>query len=509
MPRSDADRNLLFGFLALQMDLVTREGLIAALSAWVVDKSQEIGSILRAQGTLGADELDLLRGLVVVHLRKHGGDAEQSLAALDPLGSDTGLFDGVADPEVRAGLHRVGSASTEEDPYRTVDCVPEAPSTQAGRFRILRPYRQGGLGAIFIALDSELNREVALKEILDKHAGKPRSLSRFLVEAEVTGRLEHPGIVPVYGLGRHADGRPYYAMKLIRGVSLKEAIALHHGPAGGPDGASADRPLAIRKLLRRFLGVCDAIGFAHSQGVLHRDIKPDNIMLGPHGETLVVDWGLARRGDLADPIAEGAGRDGEADGLPGTDPGEQMTVPGFALGTPHYMSPEQAHGHLDRLGPTTDVYSLGATLYCLLAGRSPFDAPDRPGETAQVLLRVKAGDFPPPRSVDPTVPAGLEAVCLKAMALRPEDRHASARELADEVERWLAEEPVSAYREAVGRSQALVDQDPGRPNHREGLARSRSDLALALHVLGRGVEAVELQRGAIDEYQVLVRSHPG
>ena len=325
---------------------------------------------------------------------------------------------------------------------------------------------------------------------------------RFLVEAEVTGGLEHPGIVPVYGLGRYPDGRPYYAMRLIRGESLKEAIARHHRVDPEPVEANG-RALAFRKLLRRFLGVCDVIDYAHSRGILHRDLKPSNIMLGPHGETLVVDWGLAKRVDVPDAVGGGSPRPL----LPSTDGCDLVTIPGSVVGTPHYMSPEQAEGDPRRIGPDSDIYSLGATLYCLMTGRSPFED-DRSGDVEEILRRVKAGDFPPPRSVNPTIAAGLEAVCLKAMALRPEARHASARELADEVERWLAEEPVSAYREAVARYEALVGQDPGRPNYREGLARSRSDLALALHVLGRGAEAAELQRGAIDEYRALVRDHP-
>src|SRR5262249_25084566 len=140
--------------------------------------------------------------------------------------------------------------------------------------------------------DAELNREVALKEIQDRHADDPLSRARFVLEAEITGGLEHPGIVPVYGLGHHQDGRPYYAMRFVKGDSLKEAIARFHEPAPGRD--PGERALALRKLLRRFLDVCNAVEYAHSRGVLHRDLKPGNILLGPYGETLVVDWGLAK-----------------------------------------------------------------------------------------------------------------------------------------------------------------------------------------------------------------------
>ena len=190
-----------------------------------------------------------------------------------------------------------------------------------------------------MALDAELHREVALKQILDQHADDPVSRQRFLLEAEITGGLEHPGIVPVYGLGTYGDGRPYYAMRFIRGDSLKEAIDRFHADAA----LKADpgrRSLELRKLLRRFIDVCNAIEYAHSRGVLHRDIKPANVIVGQYGETLVVDWGLAKAAGRADP----APRPGERTLIPSSASGIAETLPGSALGTPAYMSPEQADG---------------------------------------------------------------------------------------------------------------------------------------------------------------------
>ena len=189
----------------------------------------------------------------------------------------------------------LGSGSTE--PTATPTAPPPTPSARppadGQRFRVLRPHARGGLGAVFVALDDELHREVALKQILDRHADDPTSRQRFLLEAEITGGLEHPGIVPVYGLGTYADGRPYYAMRFIRGDSLKEAIERFHADEALKRDPGR-RSLELRKLLRRFLDVCNAIDYAHSRGVLHRDLKPGNIMVGKYGETLVVDWGLAK-----------------------------------------------------------------------------------------------------------------------------------------------------------------------------------------------------------------------
>ena len=295
---------------------------------------------------------------------------------------------------------------------------------------------------MFVALDAELNREVALKQILDHHADDPSSRTRFVLEAEITGGLEHPGIVPVYGLGSYGDGRPYYAMRFVRGDSLKEAIAAFHADATvEPDPGK--RTLALRTLLRQFVDVCNAIDYAHTRGILHRDIKPANVILGSHGETLVVDWGLAKT------MARGErGPDsGERTLVPSSASGSAETLPGTAMGTPAFMSPEQAEGDLDRLGPRSDVYSLGATLYCLLTGRPPFEGND----LGDVLKAVQRGDFRPPRAAAPTLDRALESVCLRAMAVQPDGRYASPRALADDVERWMADEPVLAWREPFTR----------------------------------------------------------
>src|SRR5205814_2484662 len=196
------------------------------------------------------------------------------------------------------------------------------------------------------------------------------------------------------------DGRPYYAMRFVRGETLKAAIDRYH--AGG-----AGRTAELRRLLRRLIDACNAVAYAHSRGVVHRDLKPANILLGPYGETLVVDWGLAKvvgRG-------EGAAHAGavEATLQPVAASGSSETLPGTALGTPAYMSPEQAEGRLERVGPLSDVYSLGATLYCLLTGTPPIGETD----VGEALRRVQRGEFPPPRAVRPSIPQGLEAIGLK------------------------------------------------------------------------------------------------
>jgi tetratricopeptide (TPR) repeat protein/tRNA A-37 threonylcarbamoyl transferase component Bud32 len=446
-----ADRNLLFGILAVQMDFVSRDQLIAAMNAWVLDKARPLGHILRDQRALDEDEHALLEALVRKHLHRHGDDPARSLAAVSSVGSVRQDLHQVADPDLQASLAHVPATrppaeeappsadhAGEDDPHATRSYSVGTLTSAGQRFRILRPHAKGGLGIVFVAHDEELRREVALKEIQVRHADREDSRARFLLEAEITGGLEHPGIVPVYGLGTYGDGRPYYAMRFIRGDSLQEAIERFHR-ADVPGRDPGERALALRQLLGRFVDVCDAIAYAHSRGVLHRDLKPGNIMLGQYGETLVVDWGLAKA------VGRAAGEGGAAEGLlqPASAGGAAATQMGSALGTPQFMSPEQAAGRLDQMGPASDVYSLGATLYCLLTGRAAMEG----REVGAVLRQVQRGDFPPPRQVKREVPAALAAVCLKAMALRPEDRYATPRALAADVEKWLADEPVSAWRE--------------------------------------------------------------
>ena len=438
MAKADADLNLLFGILALQMDFVSRDALIGAMHAWVLDKGEPLGRILRERGALAEAHFTLLDSMVAHHVAIHGGEPRRSLAAaLAPraVGDD---LRAIANPDLHAAMSDVAAIDTSvSDPSATRTSEGNGRPSAAARFVLLRPLARGAIGQVSVALDRELNREVAFKEIQPARADDPASRGRFLLEAEVTGHLEHPGIVPVYSLGHDDFGRPFYAMRLIRGESLEEAITRFHR-AEGSGRDPGERELQLRQLLVRFISVCDAVTYAHSRGVLHRDLKPSNIMLGPYGETLVVDWGLAK---VVGRDHDARSRDDAETTLqPASASGSSETVAGSAVGTPAYMSPEQAAGKLDRLGPPSDFYSLGATLYDLLTGRAPFDGPD-------VLRKVERGEFPPPHAVHRAVPAALEAVCLKAMALRPEARYPSASAIARDIERWLAEEPVSAWSE--------------------------------------------------------------
>jgi len=357
-------------------------------------------------------------------------------------------------------LDALNSFLSEENSGTT---IPQNAAAE-GRYRAIQFRAKGGMGEVFVAIDDELNRKVALKGIQARFVRDVENCVRFVREAKITGKLEHPGIVPIYGLVRGKDGRPYYAMRLIHGETLDDAIAKFHEAerAGRTPGV---RTLELQKLLRSFHRICETVAYAHSRGILHRDIKPSNIMIGPYGETLLVDWGLGKLYRR-----HGANESKESE-PPLVEETAEQTLPGRAQGTLEYMSPEQASGSQD-LGPTSDIYSLGATLYKLLTGKPAFV------RRADIYEKVKTGMFLPPRQVQPNVSPALEAICLKSMRLDPRERYASASELAEEVEHWLADEPVRAYPEPkMMRARRWLQR------HRALVGTSAAGVVLAIVVL--------------------------
>ncbi|MDR2756861.1 MAG: serine/threonine protein kinase [Planctomycetaceae bacterium] len=301
-----------------------------------------------------------------------------------------------------------------------------------GIHRILRTHQKGGMGRILIAYDQYLKRDIALKELHPEVAEDESIVRRFIGEAEITAQLEHPGIVPIHTLGLDKSGNPYYTMKLIKGHTLQEAIkAYHRNPIRQE----------LLNLVRRLVSICKTMAFAHNKGVIHRDLKPANIMLGEHGETLVMDWGLAK------PFTQSGNDETYASVVQQrtAEPRPELTMVGAIVGTPAFMSPEQASPEENVVGPLSDVFSLGTILYYLLSGQTAFSG----RSTQEVLNKVRAASPPRPSEIKPNVPPGLEAICAKAMAKDPVNRYQSATELVDDLCRWLDGEPVKAQKETT------------------------------------------------------------
>jgi len=310
----------------------------------------------------------------------------------------------------------------------------------ASEYADLEFHAQGGLGEVFTARDRNLHRRVALKFIRAEHAQRSDVRERFLFEAEVTGRLDHPGVAPVYSVGESPDGRPFYAMRFIRGKKLTTAIAAYHSAETAKGDRNQER-LALCTLIRQLASAAKTLAYAHHRGVAHLDIKPDNIMIGSYGETLIVDWGLATPLDDAKRYAltmvEPQTRIIDRSGAPS----------GSVGGTLPFMSPEQLEETWGEVGPASDVYALGVTLYNILTGRLPFNGGDIELDYREPKC---AGRFPLPSKSGRNVPEALEAVCIHAMSPRPEKRYEKATDFADDLERWLADEPVSVYEEGWG-----------------------------------------------------------
>jgi predicted Ser/Thr protein kinase len=280
--------------------------------------------------------------------------------------------------------------------------VPRLPFVM-GDYELTEEVGRGGMGVVYRARQLSLNRVVAIKMIQENRPANPENRQRFLAEAEASARLEHHGIVSVYEVNEF-EGHPYFSMQFVRGITL--ADRLRQGP------------LPQREAARIMAQVCRAIAFAHEHGVLHRDLKPSNILLDRDNQPLVTDFGLAK---FADSDAS-------------------LTRSGAVIGTPSYMSPEQASGRSSLIGPTSDIYSLGSVLYHLLTGRPPFLA-ESPME---LVLKILEDEPPPPRLIEPRIDRDLEMIVTRSIQKPPDLRYMSASAMADDLECFLRDEPVSA-----------------------------------------------------------------
>jgi len=465
------DRSLLFGVLALQRECITAAQLAQANVDLAAGGGESLDEVLAAKGWMTGSQRNEINSLLDEHLQKHGGDCRKALEAIGdvvgttapspndspepadqieetfdsedvPPSDDRQATSGDDDPSSEAIDDTMDSmadqvAKGEPQPLETLDYKPEYRS----RYSLTRVEGEGGYGQVWLAFDPNLKREIAFKNIRPDKDARPEVVRSLIREAQITGQLEHPNIIPVYEL-EHADehGRPYYTMPFLRGETLGDQIKKYHSrrKAGRAD------PLELPQLLNAFVDICNALAYAGSRGVVHRDLKPSNIMLGDFGRVLVLDWGLAKE------VGEQDSDQDREDAEDSVIADVHETAHGQIKGTLAYMAPEQAAGRPDLVDERTDVYGLGAILFAVLTGRAPHKG-DQAGNTAkdtmELLKRISAGEVPRPRLVDASVPRALDAICVHAMANERSDRYPTAEELARDVQRWLADEPVSVYPE--------------------------------------------------------------
>lgn len=475
------ERELLFAAAALRKGAIDADRFAQTCASWAADPSIPMADLLTKNGLIdGVMRAELERTIAEdMSGPRHSG--------VETQGETIGVSADGSTVHNLAEVDTVQPASTElgsvdQGPGRPTGHVVLSPLPGAGdsrdRYTLSHLHAKGGMGQVWLARDASLGREVALKELRPEQVGNQAGWARFLHEAKVTGQLEHPGIVPVYELAEGGHGlTPYYTMRFIRGTTLSEATRNYHDRRAAGEADS----LGLRELLNCFVGVCNAISYAHSRGVIHRDLKGQNIVLGEFGEVMVLDWGLAKL----------AGHAGEETGL-GPGPletenlsGYEETQHGQVLGTPAYMAPEQALGQLEKLDARTDVYGLGAVLYEILTGRPPFVG----ASVKELLRKVREEEPDSPREFNPALPQALQAVCLRALAKRPEGRYSTAAELAQEVRRWLADEPVLAYREPLTRRAARWAR-----RHRTAVVSGAALTLLGLVTLGITTALVTRER---------------
>jgi serine/threonine protein kinase len=435
-------------------------------------------------------------------LRNRNGDSRAGLRdALDPIARDA--LAQVDHPEIAQSMDglEVGADAPSRPPLAsftpTIDYLP-----MATRFQMLKHHASGGLGQVWLAHDRDLNRDVALKRIRRERVHHEEARRRFIKEAQITGQLEHPNIVPVYELGRITGGdEPFYAMKMVHGRTLKDAIADYCSEHEGTTSAKSPSE-ARRKLLTALVQVGQAMAYAHSRGVLHCDLKPENVILGPFGEIIVLDWGLARlRGQPA--------QDRESNPVSPSDSNHVRlvqdalgpeTTAGRVQGSLAYMSPEQAAGKTEVFDERVDVYGLGAILFEILTGRTPHQGKERP-ETLESIIQ---GPTPLVTEVAPEAPQPLAELAARAMAHDPAHRLASASAFVAELESWLADEPVAAYRALVEGFERLALEHPEVTPYQEEVARCQLTLGLILDGVGRLDQAHTCFQKAIALYERLV-----
>ncbi len=444
---SKEEQDVALAAALLETGALSERQLGAALSQWSIHGDVPLAEHLEKSGVVKGPQIEKLR----LHASRRSQESRQN-APQDSASAAPSLSGALNRMDASGRVARLLGLSAAAGSNATADRTTES------RYVLVRKLGQGGLGRVWLAYDSSLRRHVALKELTEGDSATEATLRRFQNEAEITGKLEHPGIVPLYQLGHDAGtGGVFYTMRFLGKSTLQNAIAEYHERREEGD----DNPMILRELLTAFVSICQAVAHAHSRRVIHRDLKPENVVIDSFGQVIVIDWGLAKLLDETAPDLHA-----QADGP--VDPSRSGTMEGQVLGTPLYMAPEQAAGRLDEIDQRTDVYGLGAILFSIITGMAPHEATQvrlaeaRAGVRA-LLGEIAGGPTPSAHQLSPSADPALSAICAKAMARRRYARYQEAAELAEDVQRWMAgesvrcfdEPPVSKLRRWAGRNPRL------------------------------------------------------
>jgi serine/threonine protein kinase len=465
----DTDRNLLFAVLALQVDLLDRDRFVRACTLWAAHKDRPIADLLIDQGWLTPDDRADVERLLARKLKKHGGDVQASLG--EAAGAEVrGTLASIADAQVEGSIAALADTPTRPSgvPRAAEDYSTVPPADCAGRNILYEEIGRGGIGRVLRGRDPELRRDLAVKVLRDEYRDDVTVQRRFVEEAQVGGQLQHPGLVPIYELGRFADQRPYFTMKLVKGRTLAELLK--------------ERPDVLHDLprfLTVFEQVCQTVAYAHSKRVIHRDLKPSNVMVGNFGEVQVMDWGLAKvlANREVDPEATTAGtliRTARSDST-----AEEAGRTGV-VGTPAYMAPEQARGEVEAVDERADVFGLGGILCVILTGQPPFAGADQ----AEVLRQAAAGNVAEAfgRLDGCRADADLMALCKECLAPHRAERPRDAGEVAAR---------MAAYQSAVQQRLRQAELERAAAEAREAEQRRRRRMLLT----ASGVIALVLLAG--------------